>query len=264
MRFTLVLTLFTLIGYAADTSDDLLAAVRKGDVPAVKALLDNGANVNAKSPYGATPLFFAADRGNMEMVKLLLARGADVDVKDTFYGATALSWAAEKERIDILKLLLAKSAGGADDVLESGVEKGNVEMVKIALAKGGIKPAAMTAALASAEKDKHAEIAEALRQAGAVPLPKADFQVPPEALKSYAGSYASEGSDVKFDVVDGKLTGGNGGFKLTLDAVDKVTFRPAEMPAATITFNVENGKVISLTFRRGEGQPIVMKRSVTQ
>ena len=264
MRFTLVLTLFTLIGYAADTSEDLLAAVRKGDVPAVKALLDNGANVNAKSPYGATPLFFAADRGNTEMVKLLLERGADVDVKDTFYSATALTWAAEKERIDILKLLLAKSAGGAAEVLESGVEKGNVEMVKIALAKGGIKPAAMTAALASAEKDKHPDIAEALRQAGAVPLPKADFQVPPETLKSYAGSYASEGSDVRFDLVDGKLTGGNGGFKLTLDAVDKVTFRPAEMPAATITFNVENGKVISLTFRRGEGQPIVMKRTVTQ
>ena len=124
MRFTLVLTLFTLIGYAADATEDLLAAVRKGDLPAVKALLDNGANVNAKSPYGATPLFFAADRGNIEMVKLLLQRGADVDVKDTFYGATALTWAAEKERIDILKLLLAKSNAGADDVLESGVREG--------------------------------------------------------------------------------------------------------------------------------------------
>ncbi len=89
MRFTLVLTLFTLIGYAADSSEDLLAAVRKGDLAAVKAFLDNGANVNAKSPYGATPLFFAADRGNIEMVKLLLQRGADVDVKDTVYGATA-------------------------------------------------------------------------------------------------------------------------------------------------------------------------------
>ena len=38
MRFTLVLTLFTLIGYAADENEDLLAAVRKGDLAAVKAL----------------------------------------------------------------------------------------------------------------------------------------------------------------------------------------------------------------------------------
>jgi hypothetical protein len=264
MRFTLVLTLFTLIGYAADATEDLLAAVRKGDVPAVKALLDNGANVNAKSPYGATPLFFAADRGNIEMVKLLLQRGADVDVKDTFYGATALTWAAEKERIDILKLLLAKSTVGTEDVLESAIEKGNIEMVKVALAKGGIKPSALTAALMQATADKHTEIAELLRQAGAVPLPKADFQVPLETLKSYAGSYARESFEVKFDVVDGKLAGGNAGFKLTLDAVDKNAFRPVEMPAATITFNVEDGKVISLTFRRGEGEPTVMKRTVTQ
>jgi len=197
------------------------------------------------------------------MVKLLLDRGADVNVKDTFYGSTALTFAAEKQNIDILKLLLAKSTVGTEDVLESAIEKGNIEMVKVALAKGGIKPSVLTMALMQAMADKHPEIADLLRQAGAVALPKADFQVPPDTLKSYAGSYASEGSNVKFDLVDGKLTGGNGGFKLTLDAIDKVTFRPAEMPAATITFNVENGKVISLTFQRGEGQPIVMKRAVT-
>ena len=72
-----------------------------------------------------------------------------------------------------------------------------------------------------------------------------------ETLKSYAGGYTTEGFEVKFDVVDGKLTGGGPGFKLTLGAIDKTTFRPEEMPAATITFNVENGKVISLTFQRG-------------
>ncbi len=265
MRFTLILTLFTLIGYAADANEDLLAAVRKGDVAAVKALLDNGANVNAKSPYGATPLFFAANRGNIEIVKLLLERGADVDVKDTFYGATALTWAAEKGRMEILKLLLAKSAAGAGDVLESGVEKGNIEMVKVALAKGGIKPATLTETLMQATADKHTEIVELLRQAGAVPLPKADFQVDPETLKSYAGAYADDRFEIKLNLVDGKLAGGNPGLKLTLDAVDKITFRPAEMPAATIAFNVENGKVISLTFSRGgDSEPTVLKRVITQ
>ena len=60
--------------------------------------------------------------------------------------------------------MVTGSPAGAGDVLESGVEKGNLEMVKAALVKGGIKPAALTAALASATKDKHPEIAEALRQ----------------------------------------------------------------------------------------------------
>ncbi len=76
MRLITVLTLYAVIGYASDANEDLLAAVRKQDVPAVKALLDKGANVNAKSPYGATPLFFAADRGNLEIIKILLDRGA--------------------------------------------------------------------------------------------------------------------------------------------------------------------------------------------
>ena len=45
----------------ADPGEDLLAAVRKSDAERVKALAQ-GADVNAKSPYGATGLFFAADR----------------------------------------------------------------------------------------------------------------------------------------------------------------------------------------------------------
>lgn len=263
MRLILVLTLCAVDGYPADLGEDLLAAVRKGDIAAVRALLDKGANVNAKSPYGATPLFFAADRGHTEIAKVLIERGADVSIKDTFYGASALTWAAMKERTEIIKLLLAKSPSGVEDVLEMGVEKGNVEMVKVALETGGMKPVALTAALATATKDKRTEIAEALRQAGAVPPPKADFQVDPETLKSYAGGYAAERFEIKFDLVDGKLTGGGAGFKLTLGAIDKTTFRPEEMPAATITFNVENGKVTSLTFQRGAGEPMVMKRSGT-
>ena len=72
-------------------------AVRKGDAAAVTALLDKGADVNAKFRYGATALFKAAERGNTEVVKVLLARGADVTVKDTFYGATAMTWALDEQ-----------------------------------------------------------------------------------------------------------------------------------------------------------------------
>ena len=122
------------ISCLADTGEDLLAAVRKGDAGRVKALLAQGADANAKSPYGATALFFAADRGNFEIIKILLDHGANVNVKDTFYGATALSWATQKERWDVIKLLLGKGAtAGADDVLMTAVEKGNAEIVKALL-----------------------------------------------------------------------------------------------------------------------------------
>ena len=38
-----------------DLTDDLLAATRKGDLAQVKALLDKGASVNSKTPYGRPP-----------------------------------------------------------------------------------------------------------------------------------------------------------------------------------------------------------------
>ena len=46
---------------------------------AVKKLLAKGANVNARSTDGATPLHAAAGKNNLEVVKLLLDAGAEVN-----------------------------------------------------------------------------------------------------------------------------------------------------------------------------------------
>src|SRR4026207_1708537 len=89
-------------------NDQLFEAVRKGDAAAVTAVLDKGADVNAKFRYGTTALFKAAERGNAEVTKVLLDRGADVNVKDTFYQATALSWALDGKHIAVIRLLLEK------------------------------------------------------------------------------------------------------------------------------------------------------------
>src|SRR5207237_498649 len=61
--------------------DALIVAARKGDVAAVKSLLDGGADPNAKTEYGATALSFAADKGHAEIVKLLIASKANVNSK---------------------------------------------------------------------------------------------------------------------------------------------------------------------------------------
>ena len=74
---------------AADKADALSAAARKGDAAAVKALLDEGVDVNTKYRYGVTVLIYACDHGHLDVVKLLLDRGADVNVKDSFYGVHA-------------------------------------------------------------------------------------------------------------------------------------------------------------------------------
>ena len=64
------------LGPAAANPDDLLDAVRKGDLAAVKAALDAGVPVDHPFRYERTALSFAAARGQVEIVKLLLERGA--------------------------------------------------------------------------------------------------------------------------------------------------------------------------------------------
>ena len=72
--------------WAQEANEEFFAAARRGDVAAVKALLDKGVDVNAKTHYGATALSYACDKGHTEVVRLLLDRGADPNSKDTFYG----------------------------------------------------------------------------------------------------------------------------------------------------------------------------------
>jgi Ankyrin repeats (3 copies) len=239
-------------------NDQLFEAVRKGDVAAVTAALDKGADVNAKFRYGATALFKAAERGNAEVTKVLLDRGADVKVKDTFYQVTAMSWALNGKHVAVVRLLLEKSADEVEDVLLNGTREGNEELVKLALDRGGAKPETLTVALATASADeKKANITEMLKKAGAQP----PLQVDAATLQSYVGKYKGDtGPEVTFTVKDGKLFVAGFGRELQpLLAKDNTTFRPVNFGGITLTFNVEAGKVASMTFKQGQTTN-VMKR----
>ena len=56
-------------------------AARRGNVPVAEALLDCGADLEARDKLGETPLRRAVNCGKAEMVALLLSRGADVHTK---------------------------------------------------------------------------------------------------------------------------------------------------------------------------------------
>jgi ankyrin repeat protein len=235
-----------------ELNDQFWEAVRKGDSASVTALLDKGADVNAKFRYGTTALFKAAERGHLEIVKILLARGADVSVKDTFYGATAMSWALQNNHVDVVNALLEKDPSSVNEVLMTGVSEGKPDLIKIALAKGGLSKETLTRALAIAMADKDAaEAADVLKKAGAVPPP----EIKPEILQSYVGKYKSEaGMEITMTYANNILTGLVTGQRQPqpLYAIDDVTFRPLFADDVLVKFKVDGGKVAGMTLTQGK------------
>jgi len=93
-------------------SDDgtLIAAVKKGDLAAIRQRLDQGGDVSAAdAKFGVTPLDWAAMRGDTDVVQLLIDRGADVNGSNKD-GSTALHGAAFLGRARVAELLIRKGA----------------------------------------------------------------------------------------------------------------------------------------------------------
>jgi ankyrin repeat protein len=241
-----------------ELNDKFWEAVRQGDLATVTSLLDQGADVNAKFRYGATALFKAAERGHTEIVKLLLARGADVTVKDTFYNATAMTWALSNGHVETVRALLEKDSGSVSDVLMTGVREGKDAYVEMALARGGVKPETLTAALAAASNDKDkTAIAEMLKKAGAQPPPEIDVAI----LQSYVGRYKPEqGGEIAITVREGKLfvTPANQG-PLAMMAIDKMSFRPIAFDGLTVSFTMTGDKVSGFTLKQGANNTVYKK-----
>ena len=83
-------------------------AAKKGDVPAIAAAIEAGADVNESDGW-ATPLWYAARRGHEDAAKLLIVRGADVNLTTTSSGPP-LHGAIDRKNGILVKLLLASGA----------------------------------------------------------------------------------------------------------------------------------------------------------
>lgn len=84
-------------------------AAKRGTVNDVPALLDAGADVNAKDLWQRTPLHWAVAYGRDDLARLLIAGGADVNVREE-WNQTPLHFAAEHGRADIVRLLIENGA----------------------------------------------------------------------------------------------------------------------------------------------------------
>ena len=97
----------------------MFVACAKGDVDALRLLLDKGADVHKASNGNRTPLHQASYTGHIDVVRLLLANGAnaDLDVKDKD-GDTPVADAKRWGRNAVVALLeehkSSKSRGAAE------------------------------------------------------------------------------------------------------------------------------------------------------
>jgi ankyrin repeat protein len=94
---------------AQPTEPRLIEAVKAGDVAAVRALLDDGTDVQAAEPDGMTALHWAAHHDHEAIASLLLEAGGHVSTT-TRYGLVPLSLAATNSSPRMLRVLLDAGA----------------------------------------------------------------------------------------------------------------------------------------------------------
>src|SRR5688572_5397657 len=131
--------------YEPTPKPKLSRAVWTGDIEAVRAILDDGADIHYVRPHGYTVLIdflygrsILKDPELLPLLRLLIDRGADLDAESD-YGESALSVASRVGRFDAVELLLdagAKPAPLEWTALHRAVALGSVADVQQRLNAG--------------------------------------------------------------------------------------------------------------------------------
>lgn len=102
----------------------LHSAVRYGEPEIAQLLIDSGANIEAKNNYGETPLLMAVSETEIPahikiaMIRCLLAKGADLQATDNA-GRTVLHWAASSGPANLVRYFVSKGVS-IDSLDEKG------------------------------------------------------------------------------------------------------------------------------------------------
>jgi uncharacterized protein len=157
-------------------------AARADDLPAVRKLIKEHADVNAAANDGSCALLWAAFHSDAEMTKALLAAGAWVDTPN-HYGVTPLLQASRNGDVEVMRALLEAGADPTrwhpegETPLMAASRTGRLDAVKLLLSHGSFVNAAdpfqEETALMWASSEGHVEVVKALLAAGADPNLKA-------------------------------------------------------------------------------------------
>lgn len=186
---------------AEDLGKELREAASRGDVESVKALLEKGADINAKDKLGRSALLIVVSNNQTEMARLLMERGADANTRAAAYDPTPFAYAMWTRNSET-SLLLIQNGAEPNMALISGATAGALPLVEAALQTNKVHARGLTCALSLAEHGGHKEIVERLKQAGARPAARIDNAT----LEKFAGVYEGEdGSEFTFFAEDGRL-----------------------------------------------------------
>lgn len=110
---------------------------QNGDVEGVKAEIEAGADVNARTAPEVTPLHKATITDQLGTATLLIENGADVNAVDV-WNNPPIYYAVLKDNPDMVRLFIDagaridfRSAFDAETVLEYAERKGNVEIIQM-------------------------------------------------------------------------------------------------------------------------------------
>ena len=154
----------------------LVAAIKGGDLQAVRALLRSGTDVNVRSGDGSTPLLWAVHGSNIEIARALIGAKATVDAAND-YGITPLLHASRTGNAAMVELLLQAGANPSlahpegETPLLAASRSGSVPAVRLLLARGADANAAekfqKTTPLMWAAAEGHLDVVDVLLEAGA-------------------------------------------------------------------------------------------------
>lgn len=88
----------------------LYLASQHGHASLIQALIKAGGDVKTGTTNGTTPLMAAAASGDVDAVRVLIENGADVNAKDGVRQQTPLMYAAASNRAAVITLLVSKGA----------------------------------------------------------------------------------------------------------------------------------------------------------
>ncbi len=176
-------------------------AAREGELSKVKAAIQAGIDIDVKTEYGATALFFACDRGHKNVVKFLISQGADPNIRDTFYQATPVTWAQMKGNRDIVLDLIRHGGKGAGDILVSAIASGDHAFAKNLLETGKISKKGLVKARDAANRiPLEEQRTQALSLFSQYKLEETkSVAIAPGLLKLYPGRYAND--QLRIDII---------------------------------------------------------------